>query len=95
MVDPDAHARACAEASRGGDHVKAASHGGADRAIIGREQAGCRHEGIADGLDLFEAVLLGELLKALDERLELGEYGFRRVLLGIGGKAHDVRKRER
>jgi hypothetical protein len=54
------------------------------------QQAGGRHEGISDRLDLFESVSFHDFLEGGDQGLELADDPLRRVAVAVFREAHDI-----
>ena len=98
-VDADAqiqrHARVASDAFAGGEHVQchAGDPVGVIRCFLGN--AGCGHVGIADGLDLFDAITLGDLVERLEQRFQHLDQLGRRQFRGHPREADDVGKHHR
>jgi hypothetical protein len=58
-------------------------------------EAGGHHVGVADGLDLLQAILLGQFVEAREDLVEHGENLLRRQAFGDPGEVHDVGEHHR
>ena len=89
-VDADAHRPAAGQGGGGLDDGEAAAGGGERRLGVGLEQVGGGEDGVADGVDLLQAVRRGEVLAGAGEAVELGHDLLGRVPVAVAGEAHHV-----
>ena len=81
--------------NQGRVHLQPAANRGAYRVIELVEQAGNRHEAVADRLDFVEPMLGGDALENDKERIEPRHHVFRLMLVAIGGEIGHVAEQDR